>query len=254
MRRFDKKEKIRKANILLEKRMKNLKEYGNEFGPEGEFDDSELKGQEDFYDNMNKETIEDGINPITGYDLDKLTPGSPKQTPHNSQYEPTTYSSSEIEKSRESIRDNRHIGEGVNTEFYNQLKETFDKTYNKIKRLDESSDGNRWEDVISLENGSVSKIFFNQFKLFTRDVGFRYSVYVNQKEVSDRDLQNILIMISKVDRDNTLVVYKIRVDGKQTRIMIGSTKNDAISAVFDDNQNQNYDIRQKRGEYNPDLF
>lgn len=254
MRRFDKKEKIRKANILLEERVKNLKEYGSEFGPDGEFDDAELQGQEDFYDNMNKETIEDGVNPITGYDLDKPSPGLPKQKPYSSKYSPTTYSSGEIEKSRESIRNNRDLGEGFNIEYLKQLKENFIKTYNKIKRLDENSGKKHWEDVISLENGSVAKIFFQKFKLFTNDNGFRYSVYVNNKEVSDKDLQNILTMISKVDRDNTLVVYKVRVKGGQTVIMIGSTKNDDISAVFDDNQNQNYDIRQKRGEYNPDLF
>ena len=123
MRRFDKKEKIRKANILLEKRMRNLKEYGSEFGPEGEFEDSELQGQEDFYDNMNKNSkdpevnedfIEDGVNPITGYDLDKVSPGSPKQNPRSTHQYPSTYSSSQIEKSKSDIRNRRDLGEAPN--------------------------------------------------------------------------------------------------------------------------------------------
>lgn len=79
MRRFDKKEKIRRANILLEERMRNLKEYGSEFGPEGEFDDSELQGQEDFYDNMNRNSKEEtsDVNeerPITARYGDDPTP------------------------------------------------------------------------------------------------------------------------------------------------------------------------------------
>tara|TARA_R110000796_G_scaffold164498_3_gene281359 strand:+ start:2251 stop:2520 length:270 start_codon:yes stop_codon:yes gene_type:complete len=59
-------------------------------------------------------TIEDGVNPITGYDVDKVSPGMPKQKPRSTNQYPTTYSSSQIEKSRSDISNYRDIGESVN--------------------------------------------------------------------------------------------------------------------------------------------
>ena len=46
-------------NIELEESASNLKEYGSEFGPGGEFDDAELQAQEDFYDKMNQNSKEE---------------------------------------------------------------------------------------------------------------------------------------------------------------------------------------------------
>jgi len=67
-----------------------------------EGDDLEESGNND-----EAQPIEDGINPITGYDLDKESPGLPKRKPYSTTHTPTTYSSSQIEKSRTDIRNNR---------------------------------------------------------------------------------------------------------------------------------------------------
>jgi hypothetical protein len=119
----------------------DIKEYGNEFGLGGEFDNSELDAQEDFYDNMNqdsKDSIKDGVNPITGYDVDKVSPSSEKQKPRSTQHNPTTYSSTQIEKSTSDVRNNRDTYESKEYKKLKQLKESFYETFNKIKRLNES--------------------------------------------------------------------------------------------------------------------
>jgi hypothetical protein len=89
-------------------------------------------------DGESTEHIEDGINPITGYDVDKVSPGLPKQKPYSTPHNPTTYNSTQIEKSRNDIRNDRDAYETKDYQKLKQLKESFDKTYDKIKRLNES--------------------------------------------------------------------------------------------------------------------
>ena len=52
MRTYDKAKNMRRVNMLFEQRTQSLKEYG-------EFDNHELQGQEDFYDNMNQNGEDD---------------------------------------------------------------------------------------------------------------------------------------------------------------------------------------------------
>lgn len=138
-----------------------------------------------------------------------------------------------------------------------KIKKAFIKEFNKIKRINESTlneSEEHWEDTIKLENGITAKVNFGKFKMFTNDSGHRYEARVNTRGLSDRDLQTVLGMVTKIDRDNSISIYKVRAKDGGTRVLMGSTKTDDIGAVFDPEQNQDYDIKQKRADYNPDLF
>jgi len=202
----------------------DIKEYGNEFGLGNEFDNSELDAQEDFYDNMNqdsKDSIKDGVNPITGYDVDKVSPSSEKQKPRSTQHNPTTYSSTQIEKSTSDVRNNRDTYESKEYKKLKQLKESFYETFNKIKRLNESE---LLDPIDKLFN-----ILSNSNDINNEGMSTTVSKHSNKRVFTDETYEVIIGSFENIERggegsfeisihDGVTAYIKFRYDGEHSQL------------------------------------
>lgn len=82
------------------------------------------------------------------------------------------------------------------------------------------SEGEEETGDITLSDGETYIFYIDSYKLFTSDKINRYSIYVNNPDISESDENDLLNLVS--DRHYTLVIKKKNIKGQQTELVIAS--------------------------------
>jgi hypothetical protein len=77
-----------------------------------------------------------------------------------------------------------------------------------------------WSETITLSDGETYEVYLNSYRLFTSDKIDRYSIFINNPNISEPDENKLLDLVS--DKNPTLIVRSKKVKNQQTRLVIAS--------------------------------